>query len=144
MDTAESHPPRGAPLQPEMGLTPLFKRVNQQYFRYDFGRMATIRVLLFDSNFGNTTDREGCLHGHDYSHTPSLAWGYDFVPVVLAKGGERVGLNLNRHHFATPSNFPCNIIHINVQKGMCSVHGKLRFETNGRTLISVDIKAFQY
>ena len=22
--------------------------------------------------------------------------------------GERVGLNLNRHHFATPSKFPCN------------------------------------
>ena len=87
MDIAESHPPKGAPLQPEMGLTSLFKRVNQQHFRYDFGRMATIRVLLFDPNFGNTTDRGGCLHGHDYSHTPSLAWGYDFVPVVLAKGG---------------------------------------------------------
>ena len=55
MDIAESHPPKGAPLQPEMGLTSLFKRVNQQHFRYDFGRMATIRVLLFDSNFGNTT-----------------------------------------------------------------------------------------
>ena len=65
-------------------------------------------------------------------------------PLFWQKEGERVGLNLNRHHFATPSNFPCNIIHINVQKGMCSVHGKLRFETNGPTLISVDIKAFQY